>query len=750
MSKKNTKSGAGNSSASNGKNSNRKKQMKKNTRNLNPKMGRNRPGLSEALIQKLKVSQFYDPRASANAVIDLYASNMNTVIPFRVPVTGTAFVAPVLAAVSYALQRGWTLSSNLTSDPYYAAVYMISLVTACAKNEIPQGMSVPVWLHYICQSVTERKVKMRGGQVDYSFEVLSDWTPTSEIRMGVDSGQIYNLGVKGTVPVNTVFRNTVVPAPYTEDEGARAAQSMWLYLAAVHPNSPMHKTISISSTNALSRDASPYAVISPSPGGGYEGTGGWNKKLESEVPIWYPLFSVYKQADLGGSTDASRASNYLRNFTGDGFMLGGMLTYKLMPHQLKLKNPPNLHFVDFNEFLDVLAQAMTLGIARRLDDADTRENISNDGAYIADNLTCPLTILEVSLILRYTIMAAFDDSQLIGQATYPRTRVRNANEFTPFLCGANTCPQSGATMMRIPLLMKQNILALRERVLNASRAGSGNPQVWIPILGQYLDDVLPSSDYNNVYEGEIDIPTFNTVPGEVNISLIDGAYPGGAGAEYAWINDPGALVPLMELWNEWTVKMANYFWTFDTIGSDMGIDPLFSGCMTRHWTENIRTEKLTKKKVQDVRFEKMKIQSKVYSGRKALAVSSYVAPFKNAWEGAQQFFVLPTNKIAPLCPGVSTTFTSYPRIAAFREEEFQIPLGSDESNFVDLAELHTLFANQMVKTKFATVDMTQKTIEELDLKGDAGILSSLAAALAGKVIPGIGPIAKEIANFIPI
>lgn len=712
--------------------------------------------VTNSLVRKrLEEHLYYDPRASLSTQIDLYADNMNSVIPYRVPINASSLAAPILAAVSYAIQRGWALSSNLPSDPYHATIYMINMLIACVKNETPQIMDVPVWLHFLCQAVTERKVKNRGGQLDYSFELIDTFPENFEIPIGLSESFRYILGVKNSTAINEFFRATDPPVAYTPELGERAAQSMWLYLAAYHANSPMHKLVAINKSCSISHTASPYAVLLPGPGGGFEGTGGWNKRLQLEIPVDHPLFSCFKTATASDDNeDNSRAPNFLRNFTGDGFLLGGMLTYKLLPYQLKMKNPPNIHFVDFNELLNVLALAMQLAIARRLEDADTRENISNDPSYYAQHVQCPLTLQEVGLILRYTVMAAFDDSQLCGQSLYPRAKVGNLNEFASFVCGINTAPQSGATVMRIPLLLKENVLALRERVLNAGRGGSANPLVWLPVLGQYVDDHLDPEVYQNSI-GEVEYPVFFFNNLEVPISYIDGK----SGQDYAWINDPGALVPLMEQWNNWTVKMANYFWTFDTIGSNMGIDPLFSGCMTRHWV-NIIPRKVPvvppRRKSQPPtppprpkRFSKPHVQKTFYTTRKALAVSSYVPPFKEAWEGVQQFFVLPTNKVGPAQAGDPTTFTSYQRIAAFRGETFQIPLGSGESNFVTLADLHFLFATQMVKTKFAEVDMTQKVIEKLGKDGDAGILSSLAASLAGKVVPGLGPIAETIANVLP-
>lgn len=753
--------GNGNGNGGNGKKSRIKRMRAKNMSVARQAQEDQGMLTSPYLRKRLEKALYYDPRASLSTQIDVYASNMNSVIPYRVPIDATSLAAPILAAVSYAIQRGWSLSSNLPSDPFHATIYMVEMLISCVKNETPQIMNVPVWLHYLCQAVIERKIKLRGGQVDYSFELIDDFPQQWEIPVGPSSLPYrYILGVKSATVINEVFRGTAPPVPYTNELGERAAQSMWLYLAAIHANSPMHRQVAINSTNRITRDASPYAVILPGPGGGFEGTGGWNKRLQLEVPIYHPLFSVFKTAFTNrDAEDNSRAPNFLRNFTGDGFLLGGMLTYKLLPHQLGMKNPPNVHFVDFLEFLDVLAQAMKLAIARRLDDSDTRENIAADPTYYAQNIQCPLTLQEVGLILRYTIMAAFDDSQLCAQSLYPRCVLGGANEFVAYVCGINTAPQSGATNMRIPVLMKENILALRERVINASRSGSSNPQVWMSILGQYYKDELNPNDYVNEIQ-ETEYPTFEIVPGEDPISFIDGK----VGADFAWINDPGALIPLMEKWNEWTVKMANYFWSFDTIGSDMGIDPLYCGCMTRHFVE-IQPRKSKpvvpprrKSKGRETprpppvkkRFARLRQEETLYAARKALAVSSFVPPYKNAWEGVQQFFVLPINKIGPPTAGDPTTFTSYQRIAAFREEVFQIPLGSDEDNFVTLADLHVLFANQMVKTKFADKDMTQKVIEQLDLQGDGGILSSLVASLAGKVVPGLGPIAESIASVLPV
>lgn len=694
--------------------------------------------MTPSLRKRLSKSLYYDPRASAAVELDLYPDNINSVIPYRVPVQADVFAAPILAAVSYALQRGWSINSNRPSDPYHAATYMIQLLIACAQNETPEMMSVPVWLHWMCQAVTERTVKARAGQMDYSFDVQTEWLNPATVTMGPTDSAIYSLENKGPLLVNGLFSTSVAPVAYTEELGAQAAQAMWLYLKAMHPNSPMHHNISIGETSAISRDASAYAIAVGAPGGGFAGLGAWFKRLELEVPVRRPLFSVFSGSPFSrGFGDPSRAANYMRNFSCDGFLLGGMLVGKLMPHQTTVKNWPRPHFVDFNEMLDVLAQACTLAIELRLSEKDTRDLIEADPTYYPGEVQCPLTLQEVGLLLRATLMTAFDDSQLMGQGTYPRSASRGDNEFVSFVCGANTCPQSGASLMRIPVLLKQNVLALRQRVINASRSGSNNPQVWFPILGQYEEDILNTENYFNIIEGETQFNTFFFDPEEDFISYVDGST---SSNDVVWINDPAAITKLAERWNEWTVRMGNYFWSMDTIGSDQGVDPLFSCCMTLHWaevldpvndaqkgkTKNGVKKIVTPKKVKDKDTmlkrwtTPLTSPSDVYLNRRAFAVSSAVKPFKNAWEGVQQMFVFPCNKVAPIQANDPRTYSSYTAVAAYQNEEFQIPLGSGDQNFVSQADRHIIFATQMVKQIWADKDSTQKVIEQLEMQGDAG------------------------------
>ena len=183
--------------------------------------------VTSAMVRKrLEEKLYYDPRASLSTQIDLYADNINSVIPYRVPIDATSLAAPIFAAVSYAIQRGWPLTSNFPSDPYHATIYMVEMLISCVKNETPQIMDVPVWLHYLCQAVTERKVKSRGGQLDYSFEVVDSFPQEWDIPIGLSRAYHYILGVKGPTVINEVFRGTVAPVPYTNELGERAAQSM--------------------------------------------------------------------------------------------------------------------------------------------------------------------------------------------------------------------------------------------------------------------------------------------------------------------------------------------------------------------------------------------------------------------------------------------------------------------------------------------------------------------------------------------
>lgn len=693
--------------------------------------------------KELRSALAFDPRSSHGIDPDIFISNVNPAVPFVVPTNAEVMLAPVLAATTYALSRGWLLNATTDSDPYLATVYMWRFLVDATNNQDPELSTVPRWLHFLYQAVIQKRIKSKGGVLMYNFDMQSQPNNDYEIPVGpAQSGAAWVNGVKGGTFTNSIFSNMVAPVAYTNDEGARAAQQMWNFLATIHPGHPMHVKVSTISPNAMTDDASAYAVINVGPGGGFGNVGGWKQREELEVPVHSPLFGCFKAPlDPAQPEDNARAPVFIRNFSGDGSLLGGCLVADLMPSQIHFKQPVQYHFVDFLEFLNTMALFVCKVQEQHINNVDFANNVATNPNYFAEFVQCPISLQEMGLLLRAVMMEAFAYTQFKGQTVYPRSVENQENEFVSFTAGTNTCPYVGTTQMRLPRIIKHNILSLTGRTNYAGRGGKKNPHMYIPVLGQFRDDKLDQKTYKNVIE-ETEYYCFYTPNSEADISFVDGS----SGSNYVFINDPAPLQKLVERWNGWLINNYDYMWPTEPVGTDHGVDPLWSGAMTMHWrfsSNRPQMEKRKSRKKIDERFAPAALTQTIYTTREDIAISSGPVPLKAAWESIQQYFIFAQNLIGPPDNAV-TSFTGYTRMASFLNETNQLSLGIGSSNFVIKQDRHETLAQMGVKTKFALKDPISEFFGTADEKGQGGILSSLLSTFAGVFVPGAGPIVKKI------
>jgi len=105
-----------------------------------------------------------------------------------------------------------------------------------------------------------------------------------------------------------------------------------------------------------------------------------------------------------------------------------------------------------------------------------------------------LTLQEMLLILRNTMMGAFKKTQAAVQGLYPYAPSgMSDSQFVPYVASANTCSLNTLDM-ELPMPLIENTRALVARKIKFP--ASAHDVVWYcPILGQYSADVLVNADY---------------------------------------------------------------------------------------------------------------------------------------------------------------------------------------------------------------------------------------------------------------
>jgi len=736
-----------------------------------------------------------NPKTTVGLNQDVLMTDANPSIAYEVPVSTNTIEAPALAAVTYAIQRGWTATTPDPQYPYQAWMYMRQQLINYATTGKVDTMYVPYWFAYIGQALMEKKVKVGSGYANYKFTLdrgdISVDSPAI-VAMGalIPNGlaRHWNIGViqnedEGIPLVNKLFPTIdVLSHTYTPADGQKAWTSLIEFLQNVHPvgdpRRKMHKLISSTLRLPSANDASAYAILQACPGGGY-GVGCAFGNVTSESKILCPLLSRFRTSIGAAYSDPVRAANFFNTASLDTLGMTGIFLHLATPKQLRTRHAPIAKFIDVGRFFDVLCCWTRLICEEMLRDPANVTVALGDVAATKDVL-CPLTIQELYIIFRAQIMAEFKDTQFFTQGTYtnPLTSTSSqANVQTPFVDGQGTCARAGVTKMRIPLFFAENIRSSTYRVnfpdgtWTGGAPGKGkfipdlnNPQYIIPVLGCYYKDEFDPFDYQvefydntgalrktQLFATYEDIYPLEKVPAgsspfiakrgslkvnaEAQISIIDGSTT----ESYVAITDPAALNKLISAWNTWVSGKATYSVPLTEIGTDGGINSLEVITMTDHFIEQ-PTLPDASKKVKDTRFDRFaSVESShgPYKERGIVCTTSQNGFDSAMWETIQQFFIKPSNQNVASVVSDPRTYNLYQRWQAANRETFAI-ITTDTNVAPTMSTAHYQFALFNTRQRGQLPTEALNFVEQEASKGRGGILSSLAGSLfgdtAGKVV----------------
>jgi len=457
---------------------------------------------------------------------------------------------------------------------------------------------------------------------------------------------------------------------------------------------------------------------------------------------------------------------------GDPCFLGAMMSTAITSKQLATQRNHRLKPVNFLEFAEVMAMWVQ-GIIQAYYN-DTAETLT---ATTATNVICPLSLQEMMLCLRNTIMGGFKSSQSAVQGIYPFVPSSSGdNQFVPYVSAVGTCPINTLDM-QLPVPLIENVKALAGRVVKYKV----DTVHILPILGQYSADLLSSSDYQVTYtipggtattvnafatgpfmfKEEVDTKgnTTRTALVEPQISLVDGSYTSGL----LMINDPENLKRLITIWNQWLTStgVQTYSVQTGTMSTEPGINVLCSIAMTRIWANlslfNIKGEKKERKRsssvdnfrIVDVRgmmANRKAMLTSPFAGKKVIIDTSQGKMISAAYEQVLATWILPTDDDEVIAGANSTVTQRWQFIMC---EPYSQPRTSGESG-ITLSALHLAYASKMLKGKFANQDDWTVFFSECAKLGRGGILSGIVADLVSSFFPAAAPIAKGIAGMIPI
>lgn len=660
--------------------------------------------------------------------VPLLASDQQGGIVFEPPLSGNSLIGVCQAYVSYALQKGFMAGSDTLNTPFLAYTYMYQVLTAFVLGQVPAVTKLPWWLLCLGRALAPKNCKFQLGTATYRF-ALDTFIPNNGLLLGYPPyGYNWVLNYPdGNTPING-FPTSSAPGGGTAQEEQLAFQSLCQYMSRA--DSINNNMVSIDEKTPYDSNVSAFSAVASQEGLGLNQCGGISFLTQLEVPVFCPLFGKFVRFIEGDPQN--RQYNLSVMNAGDTTWLGGVMSFIESPEKWNAKRSPRFHPVDFLEFADVLAKWVS----------KLQQAAVNDEALLDTDpamYTCPLSLQEMQLLLRYVLMQAFSLTQSGCQNIMPNFPANDSDvQFIGYSSGSTTCPLN-ALDVQLPMPLIENIRSLVYRSFNVGRKKNKNDiQAYVPVLGQYYLDQLSILDYTYTTPSAVTFPSF-TVPvfskfateaktgkrvetklPEIPISLVDG----NASGNFLFINDPGQLKNLAMLWNNWlkNTGVQNFCVQLGTFGTEQGIKSLCSISMTRHWAIIPPGTIAKSLDYVDERFavRKRTFQS-VYSQRNVVADTSQGAILASPYEIVLSTWILPLNKVQVVTDANNTQLQ---RWQAMMGEPYFVPTTAGLTG-VSLDSLHDLYASKMIKGKLATNDDWTEFFRTEAEKGRGGILSAV-------------------------
>jgi len=711
-----------------------------------------------------------DPRIGRNAfsVSPGLASQVRK-IPYQVTMNAQVLNLFSLGMLTRALEKGFYSISSSGNDPYYAVNYIVQVLQQFVTGGVPALQQLPFVLLALGHAISPKEVGLGpGGRASYSNVLQAIASISTETVIGYQPyGFKFAIGPATGSPVNgfpTI--DTTVPAAPTDVQSTTSFQEMFLLLGNVLGEKNDFKMLPISAGSPLKNDVATFAQVGNIVGSGSLGSGssGFASTAQLEVPIFRPYLSALNSYVNILEPPVNRFNAINVEIAGDSLWLGGSMGSLIPSKHWGMQRYPKFHAIDFQEFGDVVAQWVSLLQSALLGDPTGQWNEQGP-----ESIICPLTLQETLILLRNVIMTAFKATQGSVQGLQPYLpSAMGDNQFTPYIASAATCFLESVDM-QLPIPLIENIRDLVYR--KVKHTGKKDVEFYIPVLGQMALDVLSSSNYNYYGAAAGGTPavypsftsgalfkkrTTNAKTGivseeslvETPINLVDGSFTSG----FVAINNPMQLKNLAQRWNNWlkTTNLAQYSVTLGQLGTEAGINILFSGNMTRYWAPVSTKLQEMRKTYIDIREEKetaKRVYATQYANRLAVAVSSSVEIIGTAYEQVQSTWILPILEVE-YTAGPIVDSSVIPRWQGLMKET-NLQNISSGTDGITLATLHSSYAAKMVKARQSASDDWTQFFATCAAQGRGGVLSGLVGSALSALFPSAAPVINTVADLVP-
>jgi len=691
--------------------------------------------------------------------------NVLKAIPVSMLTDGQALIGVVQSYITSALQRGYLAAAPNVNYPYWAGQYMLNILSTYVLGSAQLSTSVPYWFLCLCHAISPKEVPYQRGKISYSSTCPSPFPNlTGVIETGPTAfGRLWYEFIPNGSYLDG-FPVGIAPAAYTPDGGQAAWAGLIQFMIDSDPvwRAKLTELVPTSTNTPWSRDVSYFALPLVTQGTG-RASAGWGWQAQHEVPIHCPMLSVFgEQVGVASdSTNVSRYPNRVTEFSGDSLVLSGKMAGFYPERFWKSKTYDVFKAVDFLQFADVYAQALT-NMLTYYANCPAYSTGLLAGKPPLSSLTCPLSLQEFQLLLRNDISQVFARTIGMTQSLSPASPPSDTSgTFVPYIYGATTVPLAYSGML-IPRVLLENIKGLVARTVH-SKNGT-DCTTWFPVLGQYNNDLLDPATYTVTITGDVPVtvPVFFSESAisrkrrnskgetawepltEVPINLIDGT----AGGTVVFINDSSRLAALASLFNEW---LSLYNSTIDPCvqySTDAGVHVLESISFTRHWSPVSSFKKANDSEYVDMRMQKHKhLTSTVYSLRNIIGITAQSEPLSAVYQ-IQNNWILPINWSNLGISSSDQTFIN--RMANYAKEAYLNP-NISATDGTSIASINSTYAARLTHAVNGSNSDWNTFFEEQDKLGNGGILSGLAAQFASSVFgPQVGSIANAVASVLPI
>lgn len=696
-----------------------------------------------------------DPRAPQNQVKSsiknsLVAAGYTNTLTVTAEAQDRAIAYVAMGIVLKALKNGYQWKNGSSGIcPYNAFLRIITVLRSFMEGSELLVTNAPAWFWTLCNAIKPKIASFKTGQLRYDWQVWTSGQGT-DVTFNLNGADPYFLywGVPGLVEETVNGFQVLSPPPnITEAAQIESLQDLFGWY-----NSNQGHELTTMPTFNVDRDTSAFTAVYPELGSSFFSPGACKTTLYSERQIDCPILAKF--ATYQPLTEAQyRGWQKGGTSGGSASYLGARMTELQTEDDWKNKTSPVFKFYNFDEFFEVLSYVVGMAL----------ENSSNLIQSSSVGVSCPLTPLQVQIILRQTLVPFFCN-EMAQDLTYEN----QWDPLQPFTVGPNGVA-AGRPPMLLPTFLAENIRCVSRITTQLKSRIKSSRQVLdlVPILGRFSQ--RPQlGNYTYTLLGNTQ-NVYSTDPAELPINIIDLSAVVDQTSVFLDVNGRNTTALIMQ-WNEWIQKLSQVMSPLVPMTPGPGTPCLALNIYTNLQVETELPGSDPVPAPSTLQAKKLPFKKKHYgsspvnvrqSGVGAVVGSSYFNRVADVRISAQigildalapyiKLFVLPINKAV----NQESSSTSFQSIQAWQVEPGFLNRSSALGEPGGVASYNQDVSAEMRHKMMAVIDVKQnlsdgnneliENLVHLQKEGEGGFFTAIADLVAGVTGIPVGPIGRML------